>query len=157
LRPDIHYRLANESDIDELVKLRIEFLHEVAGGNGGDSSGLQASLPDYFKSAFVDGSYICWIAEDSGKIAGLGGMAIWTKPGNFKSPNGRIGYIMNMYTLKSHRRMGICRELLKLLENSAKQQDISILEMHATLDGEPVYRQAGYAEPVSKVLELNLR
>ena len=156
MKPQIHYRLAEDSDIDQLTELRIEFLHEVAGGNGGDSSALRLSLPGYFKTALADGSYTCWLAEDSGQIVGLGGMAIWTKPGNLKSPDGKVGYIMNMYTVKSHRRSGICRELLKRLEDSARQQNVSILEMNTTHDGEPAYRQAGYKEPTSKVLELKL-
>jgi GNAT superfamily N-acetyltransferase len=151
------YRPATAGDSQLLVDLRIDFLDEVSGKQPAHvETGLRAYLKEYFDAALQDGSYVCWLAYDGQAIAGVGAMAVWTKPGNYKCPNGKVGYVMNMYTSTAYRRQGICGELLHKLKTSARQLNITMLEMHATTDGEPVYRKQQFKEPQSPFLELKL-
>lgn len=151
------YRLATTDDIDLLINLRIEFLNEISGNHEQETENeLRRALEEYFDRGVVDGSYVCWLAFDHDVIAGVGAMAIWSKPGNYKCPNGKVGYVMNMYTPPAHRRQGICSELLRKLIATARERDITMLEMHATIDGEPVYRKQHFTEPKSPFLELSL-
>ncbi|MBL0105510.1 MAG: GNAT family N-acetyltransferase [Bacteroidetes bacterium] len=49
------------------------------------------------------------------QIAGHGVLVYRRQPGNFQNPKGKVGYIMNMYTIPSFRRKGICTTILKAL------------------------------------------
>lgn len=152
-----HYRPASLADVVQLVELRLAFLQELSGTQEKETiSQLRKSLMAYLTHALPNGKYICWLALDKETIAGVGGIAVWEKPGNFMHPNGRVGYVMSMYTLPSYRRKGICRALLEKLAASAKEQDVDVLELHATKNGEALYRQLGYHEPRSPYLELQL-
>ena len=51
---------------------------------------------------------------------------------------------MNVYTLPKYRRMGLSKNLLERLVETAKQRGITAFELHATKDGEPVYQKAGF-------------
>lgn len=151
----ISYSIAHLSDVPLLVNYRMQFLEEISGIQDDEiTARVRQSLQQYFSKALQDGSYICWLAKDGDMVVGIGGLAVREQPANFKIPNGKAGYIMNMYTLPQYRRQGIAGKLLECLMATAKQMELSVLELHSTYDGEPVYRKYGFTEPNSVVLDL---
>jgi hypothetical protein len=74
----IEFRKAVPDDIDELVRLRIEFLNEVqkpgASASGASVAALKASLKDYFIKNMEAGSFSSWVAIDNGTIVGTSGI-----------------------------------------------------------------------------------
>jgi GNAT superfamily N-acetyltransferase len=142
---DIICYTATEYDIQSLVAFRVEFLTEYSGVPSGEQiSALRRSLEQYFTSAINDRTYVCKMAKDGDKIVGIGGMAVRVHPGSFKNPSGVVGYIMNMYTIPSYRRKGICGNLLRRLMETGSEMGIVAFELHASKDGEPVYQKAGF-------------
>lgn len=151
----ISYSIAGMADLSLLVDYRMQFLEEISGiQNEETTARVRQNLQQYFSKALQDGSYICWVAKDGDTVAGIGGLAVREQPANFKIPNGKAGYIMNMYTLPAYRRQGIAGKLLEHLMETAREMNLSVLELHATYDGEPVYRKYGFTEPNSVVLDL---
>lgn len=151
----ISYSIAGMEDVSLLVDYRMQFLEEISGiQNEETTARVRQNLQQYFSKALQDGSYICWLAKDVDTVAGIGGLAVREQPANFKIPNGKAGYIMNMYTLPAYRRQGIAGKLLEHLMETAREMNLSVLELHATYDGEPVYRKYGFTEPNSVVLDL---
>lgn len=151
----ISYSIAGMADLSLLVDYRMQFLEEISGiQNEETTARVRQNLQQYFSKALQDGSYICWLAKDVDTVAGIGGLAVREQPANFKIPNGKAGYIMNMYTLPAYRRQGIAGKLLEHLMETAREMNLSVLELHATYDGEPVYRKYGFTEPNSVVLDL---
>lgn len=151
----ISYSIAGMADLSLLVDYRMQFLEEISGiQNEETTARVRQNLQQYFSKALQDGSYICWLAKDGDTVAGIGGLAVREQPANFKIPNGKAGYIMNMYTLPAYRRQGIAGKLLEHLMETAREMNLSVLELHATYDGEPVYRKYGFTEPNSVVLDL---
>lgn len=71
-------------------------------------------------------------------------MVVRQHPGSFKNASGRVGYLMNMYTRPAYRRRGICKQLLNLLTEDARLLGITAFELHATPDGEFVFKQEGF-------------
>jgi|GEM_PF-835434 len=141
---EIRYYRASEEHIPLMTEMRIDFITEYAGSQGPKVAGkLKQELEKYFKTALKDNTYICWISEINGKVAGTGGIAIRVQPGNFKNPSGRVGYIMSMYTIPSYRRKGISTGILKRLSETAAGMGITLLELNATHEGEPVYVKNG--------------
>jgi len=153
----ITIRKATIKDIETLTDYRIIFLKETYGTPSNiKESNLRISLSEYFARSLEDNSFISWIAEYDEKPVGFSGLVIREQPGNFEVPNGRTGYILNMFTLKEFRKKGICNSLFQKLIDESIQLKLDKIELHATNDGERVYRQFGFTEPHDKALELKL-
>ncbi len=153
----ISIRKASINDIETLIEYRIIFLKESYGAPSPEKeSHLRKSLFEYFTKSFSDNSFISWIAEYENNSVGFSGLVIREQPGNFDVPNGRTGYILNMFTLRDFRKKGICNSLFRKLIDESKQLNLDKIELHATEYGEPIYRQFGFIEPHDKALELKL-
>jgi predicted acetyltransferase len=141
----ITYHKATTSDIYLLVDNRISFALELAPEQAEESVlKLKQQLTKYFTQAMVDGSCISFFAKCEDKIAGIGSVHLREMPGSFKNPSGKWGYVMNMYTVPSYRRKGICKTILNLLVAEGEKYGITAFELHATPEGELVYLQNGF-------------
>lgn len=157
-RSKILLRKATISDIDILIEYRFIFLSEAQGDYGKvQTMILRESLKQYFTKSLKNNSFISWIAEYESKAIGIGGMVIREQPGNFEIPTGKTGYILNMFTLKEYRNNGIGTLLFQKLIEEAKRMNLDRIDLHATRDGEPIYKRFGFTEPHDKVLEFNLQ
>jgi len=154
----ITLRKASSDDIETVVNYRIQFLKETYGAPLLEKeTSLKESLKSYFIKSIKDHSFISWIAEYESKSVGFSGLVIREQPGNFEIPTGKTGYILNMFTVKDYRNNGICKLLLNKLIEESKQLDLDKIELHATKDGEHIYRQYGFTEPHDKSLEKKLK
>lgn len=154
---EIKYQKAGKDDIDLLIDLRFQFQKELSGEVPEEiGSVLYKSLKQYFEESISDGSYICYIAKSEDKVVGVGGAAFRQQPGSVRNPSGKMVYIMNMFTAPDFRRKGISTKILNLLMEDAKQKGISMFELHATKEGEPVYIKNGFqlhTEPTYRKFE----
>ena len=97
----ISLRCANKSDIDLIVEYRITFLKEIQGIPSIEmESHLRKTLKQYLSKSFENDSFVSWIAEYENKSIGFSGMVIREQAGNFEMPDGKTGYILNMFTIK---------------------------------------------------------
>jgi GNAT superfamily N-acetyltransferase len=141
----ITYRKATADDIKLLANYRIEFLIDFWGQQiEADVEELSANLQRIYSDYYIKQCYICYIAYEGDTIAGIGGMILREQPGNFKNPSGKVGYIMNMYTLPAYRRRGIGGQILTLLIDDAAKLGYRLFELHATKEGEPLYIKHGF-------------
>lgn len=140
----ITYHKATQKDIQTLVDMRIAFSIELMGAQTQkDIDELKTHLTKYFPSA-INQTCFAYLAKCQNQLVGVGELIIRTQPGNFKNPTGVVGYLMNMYTIPTFRRQGICAQILNHLINDAKQKGITLFELHATKAGEQVYIQNGF-------------
>jgi GNAT superfamily N-acetyltransferase len=151
------YRRATLGDISALVDYRVRFLNELYNHRENDETRvIRKSLREYFTQAIPSGDFIAWVAEIGGKIIATSGMVVWQKPAIYGGvESGRLGYLLNFYTIPEARRKGIATRLLNELIKEAKLLGLRYLHLHASKDGEPIYRKAGFVEP--QMLELALR
>jgi ribosomal protein S18 acetylase RimI-like enzyme len=153
-RNKIKLRRASSADIGTIIEYRITFLSETYGAASPElESRLRKSLQEYLKRSIENDSFISWVAEYENNPVGFSGMVIREQPGNFEIPEGRTGYILNMFTLKDFRNNGICKMLFQKLLDEAGFLNLEKIELHATIDGEPVYRAFGFTEPHDRALE----
>ena len=153
--PDFTHRLARPDDLDplrEVMRRSIESLQDdfltpeqVAASH--KVMGLDAQL-------VLDGTY--FIVESEDRIAGCGGWS-WrsTLYGGDESVVAREpraldaatepARIRAMYTHPDHARRGIGRLVLSLCEAAAAHEGFRMLELVATVAGEPLYTACGYA------------
>lgn len=143
---DITIRRATESDFTTLAELRIRFITDFAGEQSAEAvDALRNSLISYFNNAMADNTCISYLATCNNIVAGVGSMVFREQPGNFKNPSGKVGYVMNMYTLPDFRKRGICTGILNALVDEGTKMGITAFELHATKEGEPLYLKNGFA------------
>lgn len=107
-----------------------------------------------------DGTY--FIVQADGQMAGCGG---WSRratmyggdqtPGRSAAlldPNKDAARIRAMYTHPGHTRKGIGRLIISLCEQGARGEGFTMMELVATLSGEPLYRACGF-EPYEKFVD----
>ncbi len=158
-RDKITYRRAHTKDIGTLVDFRIRFLNELYNHPENDESEiLKKVLRKYFSKALPGNDFIAWLAEYNGKVIGTSGMVIWQVPSRYGGlESGRLGYILNMYTIPEARKNGICTCLLNELIKEAQSLGLKYLHLHASPDGMNIYKKAGFVEPNLVELELKLK
>jgi ribosomal protein S18 acetylase RimI-like enzyme len=154
----ISLRKATEKDIDTLIEYRLIFLKEVNGDPSDElETHLKNNLRNYFIRSLKTEEYISWFAEIENKPVGFSGMVIREQPGNFDLPNGKSGYILNIFTLKEYRNNGIASLLMHKLIEEARLKKLDRVELRATADGESVYRKLGFTVPRDKPMELSVK
>ncbi len=154
----INYRRATIDDVEILVDYRVRFLNELYDHPEDDETEiLRKALKEYFSKAIPSYDFIAWLAEYDGKIIGTSGMVVWQIPARYGGlESGRLGYILNLYTIPEARRKGICTRLLNELIKEAKSLGLRYLHLHASEDGINIYRKAGFVKPDQIELKLRL-
>ncbi len=138
-------RKAGIADIPVLATLRIRFLQEVhPQPNHQADALLYQNLIDYFEKHIPDGSFVNWVATEAEQIVGTAGIVFYEQPPLFENISGKVGYILNVYTLPSHRRRGIARQLFEKIVQEGKQRQAGKLSLHASDDGRYLYEQFGF-------------
>lgn len=122
------YRKAEINDIPELIELR------------------KLQLKNYFKKHFLDGSYISWVAEETGEIVANSGVCFYQLPPTFANPSGNIAYITNMFTKYEYRKSRIATDLLKLIIEHSKSIGINTFRLHTSKQGKNIYEKFGFKE-----------
>jgi GNAT superfamily N-acetyltransferase len=156
----VTYRKAESSDIPVLTEYRIRFLDDSGNGQSAapvDLQSLRESITVYLMRAIPDENCIVIIAENEGSPVGFGFMAIHTIPNNYSNPSGKIGHILNMYTVPSFRRKGIASEIMRFLIKEAESRGIGKLSLNSTEAGEKIYRKLGFKNSVLPELQLTLK
>lgn len=158
-RSKIRYRRAGINDVESLINYRVRFLNELYDHQENEETGvLRKSLREYFREAIPSNRFIAWLAEYDGKIVGTSGMVVWQMPARYSGlESGKLGYILNLYTIPEARRKGICTRLLNELIREAKLLGLRYLHLHASEEGISIYRKTGFAEPSQPELRLVLK
>ncbi len=152
----IQYRKANIKDIDNLVKLRIQFLKEIGSMEPSEKDNiLEKSLYDYFNESITKDEFAAWLAIDNEKIVATSGVSFYMVPPSFKNITGKVAYIMNMYTNSDYRRQGIAAILFEKIINEAKDRGYNRITLNATKQGRPLYEKFGFKD-LNNEMELNI-
>lgn len=144
----ISYRKAAIGDLEDLVRLRIEFLRESNRNVQSEAAyeSIRGDLRAYFTEHITDASFISWIALSGNGIVATSGLSFYTVPPGMTNPSGRVAYVMNMYTIPAFRRQGIAAELFRRSVQEAELLGCRKVELHATAMGIGIYRKQGFKE-----------
>ncbi|GAA2861028.1 GNAT family N-acetyltransferase [Streptosporangium fragile] len=141
-------RGATPEDIPELVRLR-EILADRMARDGGApvSGGWQEAYADSLALRLDDPDTAVYVVDAPGDgLAACGiGLIFQRFPGP-ALPDGRHGYVQGMTTDPRHRRRGHSRAILLALLGWYRDRGIGKVDLHATSDGEPLYRALGFVE-----------
>ncbi|MEW9547507.1 GNAT family N-acetyltransferase [Nonomuraea sp. NPDC050783] len=144
---EVRVRRATSDDIAELVRLRA-LLFEDLGGDFFNPSSANGTWRDALATVLAgklaaEDTRILVVDGDSGLAAcGIGTIEQWF-PGPH-SHNGRIGHVIGMVTDPAYRRRGHSRAIMCSLLDWFREHDAARVDLHASREGEPLYRELGF-------------
>lgn len=143
---NISYRKADINDIEQLVQLRIDFLKEVQPQESRlyTEEALRTSLSHYFHTNIMANQFIAWVAVDGNKLIATSGLVFFEVAPGFTLIDGKIAYIMNMFTDANYRGKGIAKELFQYILEEAKEIGYRRISLHATDAGRIIYEKFGF-------------
>ena len=153
----INYKKADLNELDEIIRCRMEFIREDIGPQTSETEAtIQAQLQEYLKNHLNRDCYV-FAAEEEGRIISIAFLLILEKPANPRFPHGRIGDILNVYTVPEKRRQGIAGNLIKQIMDFGKTQNLDFLELKAAPMGYPLYKELGFEDACSRCKEMNYK
>ena len=151
----ITYRLANESDIKELVRLRLAYLHADFGElDPDDVQMIEQQLPEYLETHLTHDLH-AQTAFCGDVMVGTCWLLVVEKPASVAFLHGRTGAIFNVYVDPAYRKQGIARKLMLRLIDTARTLKLDRLELRATAMGFNLYRSIGFLEDESSHRAMN--
>ena len=143
----ITYRKAVLTDSKKLAEIRSFFLKEMKNEISEEDRIVfeQANL-EYFIKTLCDNTFISWIALDNEVIIATSGLSFSVVPPFPNVLDGKVAYIMNMYTFPNYRNRGIGTELFKMIVDEAKQLGYKKITLNASDIGRPLYEKYGFKD-----------
>lgn len=142
----IIYDNATESDLDQLVTMRMEYLEEDFGDISiREESQIKSRLPGYFMK-HLGKDCKAYVARDGEQIIATVLMVIEERPANPHYLTGTTGVLLNVYTKEYYRHQGHADKLVRMAIAEAKEKGLSNITLTATRDGYGLYKKIGFVE-----------
>ena len=94
-------------------------------------------------------------AENPGRLASCAAATIVERlPGPWNPAAKKAAYVQWMCTDPAYRRRGLGRAVLAALLDWLWAHGVTLVELHATKDGDPLYRSFGFKDPAQPQLRL---
>lgn len=153
---NISYGIATKENINELIKLRIDYMIDDFGSvSKEEKEGMEKQLPDYFERK-LGTELIAFIAKDEEKIVSVAYLHIIEMPANSILLNGLYGDVLSVYTIPEYRGKGLCSQLMKNLVEYGKERGLGRIDLSATKDGYPIYAKLGFKDKEHRYTEMRL-
>lgn len=143
---DHRVRRALVGDVEEIVRLR-GVMFDAIGIRDERDEWVDASRAT-LESGLAAGSILGAVVErgpEPGLCAG-GLLHVHTMLGSPRFPRGSFGYIGSIAVDPPWRRQGLGEAVVTSLVNDARELGLERVELHATPDGERIYRRLGFGE-----------
>lgn len=140
----INYRLAEKSDIDNLVKLRAEFIGLNKSHEAFEE--VYENIKGYFEDKILTKECVTILAEDENSIIGTGIAFFYESAPSLSNISGKNAYITSMYVKEEYRRMKIGSTILEKLIEISKTNHAQFIMLNATEIGRKLYNQYGFKD-----------
>lgn len=137
-------RRARLSDVDEVIRLA-SLMYQEMGMDASDNEWRRAAA-EHLRRRLGD-DVMVFVVEDpmhSGHLAATGAGSIAARLPGPTNPSARVGYIQWISTDLAWRRRGLARAITVALIDWFGEQQVPAVELHATPEGEPLYRALGF-------------
>jgi GNAT superfamily N-acetyltransferase len=142
----IVYSEATGEDINELIRMRIEYMIDDFGSvTDEERKGMEAQLPDYFNRK-LGTELIAFVAKEGDRIVSVAYLHIIEMPANSILLNGLYADVLSVYTEPAYRGQGICTQLMKNLVEYGKRRGLGRIDLSATDAGYPIYAKVGFKD-----------
>ena len=151
--PPIAVRSVERNDLELICHHREEMFRDA----GSDERSLQLMTENFrpwLEPRLADGSYFGFVVSCGGEPAGgVGLMLIDWPPHPLHPATDRRGYVLNLFVEPEHRRKGLARRLMQLAEEELQRRGVSLLILHATDKGRPLYSELGWTAGSAEMIK----
>lgn len=148
MKSEISVKIAQKSDLSEVLAIRMEMLSVVNAGKSFDAAFVERS-----RNYFTNGAQTTVLAFDGENAVGCATICYVQVMPTYSHPTGNRAHIMNVYVREEFRRRGIAREMMEMLLDEAKLRGVSQITLDATESGRPLYQALGF-ESSEEFMEL---
>lgn len=144
---EITLRLANIQELDRLLAWRKVVLKEVFPDCTEEK--LNAVIEEnrlYYLRTLPKGKHIACFACCGEEIIGCGGLCLYNEMPSPDNPNGKCGYLMNIYVLPEYRQNGAGKKIVEYLVGQARQQGAGKIYLEAATGTVPFYKSVGFSD-----------
>ncbi len=139
-------RKAALTDSEIFVKLRGEMRKERDQGYQESKNNFIMNTQRFFIENIKSGAFVAFVAIDNSEIVAMSGISVYNAPPTQEIPNGKIAYLMSMYTLPQYRHRGIATQLLELIVKEASLLGCDKITLNASPMGKPLYAKFGFKD-----------
>jgi GNAT superfamily N-acetyltransferase len=141
-------RRAVRGDLPVIVELRLAFDRELGGELPPDRVGPHRSqVADYLATHVESDVYRLWVAEDDGRVVGMGGLVVVDRPPHPRSRRSGEGFIVNVYTLPRWRGRGVGRAIMDALVAEGRRLRLRRVYLRTSDEGRALYESMGFQDP----------
>ena len=141
---EIKIRRAELPELSLIVEWRMRVLREVfCLPEDTDMTELYSENEQYYREHLQDGTHTAVFDCAGERIIGCGGIYQEEMPSP-DNPNGKCGYLMNIYALPEYRRMGVGREIVSFLIKDAQLKNVKKLSLESSEMAEKLYQSTGF-------------
>ena len=138
-------------DIPEAMRWRKEVIEAVFGVTP-SASLLEANLA-YYKSHVPDGRHVAVKASLDGVDVGCGAVCFQDELPSPDNPDGKCGYIMNIYVKPQFRKRGIAHHIVVHLVDLCKRRGCCKIYLETTDVAASLYRSLGFV-PLDSMMHI---
>ena len=154
---NVTFDTANNKDISELIRLRIEYIRDDYGSiSEDDKHAMKEQLPGYFEKR-LGKDLIAFVARADGRLVATAYLLLIEKPANPSMQNGLVGEVLSVFTEKEYRGQGISTRLMNDVVNYAKENHLCYIDLKATEEGYSLYKKIGFEERNQKYKDMRLK
>jgi ribosomal protein S18 acetylase RimI-like enzyme len=151
--PPLDVRTVGPADLELICHHREEMFRD-AGSDERSLVEMTANFRPWLEPRLADGSYFGFILTSDGEPAGgVGLMRIDWPPHPLHPSNDRRGYVLNLFVEPAYRRRGLARRLMQLAEAELTARGVSLLVLHATEKGRPLYSELGWVAGTAEMVK----
>ena len=140
----MEYRFAAESDIELVLRSRMDTLRAVNGLE--ESYRFSRDFQETSRLYFLNGDQDTVLALDGNRVIGCASMCYIRMMPTFSHPTGKRAHLMNVYTDPARRREGIAAKMVSMLIEKAWSKGATEISLDATEAGRPLYRKLGFRD-----------
>jgi GNAT superfamily N-acetyltransferase len=143
---EIAIREVGRSDLEEILIHRRQMFRDMGYRDEVALDRLVSTSRDFLTRCLRDGSYRGWfaIAADSLVVAGVGLLVTPWVAGPEAPEQSQRAYLLNVYTVPAFRGRGLARHLTEKAIEWCRQQGLTMVWLHASEFGRPLYESLGF-------------
>lgn len=150
-------RNSTVEDIDQLIQFRIDFLRtDHCSFSPDDEFNIRKQLRHYFTKHLVLGDFIAKLAFIEKQLVSGAFLLLQERPANLSFPSGYCATIVNVLTYPDYRKKGIAYKVMIEIIKTAKNLNISSIDLFSTEKGKILYEKLGFIEPEYTAMRLKL-
>lgn len=143
----LQIRRATVEDCERLVMLRVAMRQE--------RETITLSIPaavfhentaTFLRENLASGAFVCFVALHDTIIISMIGLVFYHVPPTYAIPNGKVAWLMSVYTVPEHRNKGIATSLLDAIVKHARDAGCQSIKLNASDMGKSIYERYGFID-----------